>query len=450
MGKLLRIVGILLVVLVLGLVAASFALNAYLNSASFRGWMEAKTGETLGTPVKVEDFHFSLFQGFVMKGVTVPAPAQFPGQPLFAAKSFEFRYSPAALLAGKVEITKVVLATPALSLHQAADGSSNATASKAETKPAASQEAPSTGLPLAVHIDKLSVTDGSAEVYKADGSATALVKDADLESSLSLVGTDAALDGSFSVKTITLPGLIVIDDLRSPFTLKDKHFTLSHIQGGCAGGSLDGDGALDLNQAATLPFTLNLKGKDLDLQKLAEGATGRSLPVSGKVQAQIATVVPLSDPMTLTGKGHTEITDVKLPSNPVFQLLGTALNLPELAGGSFQLASSDFALGGRAVTLSNLMLQGPLVKITGGGKITFDQNYDLTLVLVLDPKAVEKLPKESQGALTSNSDGTFQTPSFRVYGKPGAMQTDLLQQLLKKAAGEAVQKKLGGALKKLF
>jgi hypothetical protein len=452
--KLVKILGVVVALVLVLLVGASFALNAYFGSPKFRHLLLTETSRTLGTPVEATDFSFSLFDGAVLKGVSIASPKGFKNPNFFEARGFEFRYNLLALLGGKINITKVVLAEPTLILEQKSGGSSNlpgTAASSAPTAPTAPEGGKEGSLPT-IAIDKLGLQSGSARVFKADGSCAVAVKGIDFNSALSLVGSQLAAKGDFSVEEIALTGLMKINHLRSPLETKGKTLQLTHIEGSTFGGKLDGTGALDFGKSATLPFTLNLKGSGIDLGALVKDLAGSTSPVGGTVAVQVQAVTPLTDTLNLNAQGHVEVTDCKLPSNAAFQIIGTLLNIPELTGGEFQLASSDFAIASQVVTLSKLTLNGPLVKLTGGGRIGFDQNYDLLLVLTLSPQALEKAPKELQGSFTKTNDGLFQTPPFRVYGTPGNMKTTLLEELLKGKAQGAVQKGLDGLLnkKKLF
>jgi uncharacterized protein involved in outer membrane biogenesis len=447
--KLLKIALAVFAVLILLAVVGVFALNHYLASDAFKEVVLKEASAVAGAPVDAKGFKFSLFSGVLLEDVSVGSGGKgFKGKEFFHGARIELRYNLGALLQKKIQVTKVVFARPVLSIQQDAKGNTNIPAGGASKEPAPASSGEKETLPLDLNIDNLSIDDGAVSVRRADGLESCRIEGFNLGAAIQLAGADLGLKGDLKIKTVQV-GALPLENLQSPFQTKKTNLDLTDITARAFGGKLKGTGGLDY-AAADLPFRLNLKGSGLQLTELASKLAGTKSPLSGDMELNTELIAPLTAPLDVRGKGHVDIKNVSLGKNPVLELLGQVLQIPELGGGKFDLASANYAIEKQVVTLSKMVLTAPLIEMKGWGTVTFDQNYDLTLVLKLQPKAAAAMPKELRESFVANQDGSLSTPKFRVYGPSGDLKQTLLEELLKKRAGAEIEKQTDGLMNKLF
>lgn len=438
-----KIVSILAALLLVVVLAAWFALGRYLGSEAFKQAVLQKTAAAVGVPVYVKTFHFSIWKGLQLTDLSVGSPSGFQKE-LLSAQSVDFRYRLLSLLQGRVEIDKAVLDHPKIIIEQRSDGQTNLP--PVGVSPTGT--APAGGTSLDIDIKEFGIVEGEASGRKADGSSSFTVTGLNLTSAIQLIGDKITLQGKLSTRTFAFTPLL-LENLGSPFVLENNVLKLSDISAAAFGGRFQGTGSLD-TKARDLPFTLDLKGSGLQLTRLAEQLAGKKSPLSGQLELNTTLVAPLTDPALVQGKGRLEVKDASLGENAVLQLLGEVLHIKELRGGKFDLAVTDFTIANKMVSLSNLVLTGPLVNVRGGGNIGFNQNYDLQLVLNLKSSAAAQIPGEIKASFIANPDGSLSSPPFRVYGSSGNLQQTLLQELLQQRAKSEIQKRAGGLLDKLF
>lgn len=443
--KLLKIFSILAVILLLLLVAGWFALDRYLGSEAFKQAVLQKTTQAAGVPVYVKTFRFSIWKGLQLNGLSVGSPSGFQ-QEFLSSQSVDFRYRLLSLLEGRVQIDKAVLDHPKIIIEQRPDGQTNLPIGSAS--PGTASPSASGGTSLDIDIREFDMIEGEVSGRKADGTASFSITGLNLNSSIQLAGDKISLEGKLATKTFAFTPLL-LEGLGSPFVLEENVLKLSDISASAFGGRLEGTGSLQ-TKAKDLPFSLDLKGTGLQLTQLAEQLAGKKSPLSGQLELAASLVTPLADPTLVQGKGHLEVKDASLGENAVLQLLGEVLHIRELRGGKFDLAVTDFAVANKMVSLSNLVLTGPLVNIRGSGNIDFNQNYDLQLVLNIKSSAAAQIPGEIKASFIANPDGSLSSPPFRVYGSAGSLQQTLLEELLQQRAKSEIQKRAGGLLDKLF
>jgi hypothetical protein len=449
--KFLKIALAVAAVLVVLAAAGIFALQHYLASDAFKQVVLREASAAAGAPVEAKGFRFSLFSGVLLEDVAIGSAGKaFKEKQFFQGARIKLEYDLAALLGKKIRVTKIVFDAPVLTIEQNARGENNIPKGGKKQEPGAAAPAATGGgaLPLDLNIDKLAITDGAVTVRRADGSESCSVDGFGLSSAIQLAGDDLSLQGNLQIKKVAL-GVLALENLHSPFVARNGRLQLTDIDAWALGGKLKGKGGLTYGDE-NLPFRLILKGSGLKLTELASQLAGTKSPMKGALDLDVTLETPLVAPMDVQGKGHAEIHDVSLGKNAVLGLLGGILKIPELGGGKFDLASSDFGIAKQVVTLSNTVLTAPLMTLKGGGTVTFDQVYDLQLVLTLQPKAAAAMPKELREAFTANTDGSLVTPPFRVYGPKDGLKQTLLEELLKKRAGAEIQKQSGELMNKLF
>ncbi|HEY2823353.1 MAG TPA: AsmA family protein [Candidatus Acidoferrum sp.] len=219
MGRTLKIIGIVIVVLILIVVIAPFLIPVN----HFRPQIEEQASAALGRKVEIGNLSLSLFSGSLgADNLSIADDAKFSSAPFLTAKSVNVGVDVMPLIMSKtLNVTGIVIDSPQVSLIRNANGDWNystlgasptkaqaqATPAAAPSAPAApagkpaAQATPASGAPPAFTVQKLELKNGQITVSSV-GSA----KKSNY-SNVSVVATNVSLVSKFPVTvTADLPG----------------------------------------------------------------------------------------------------------------------------------------------------------------------------------------------------------------------------------------------------
>jgi uncharacterized protein involved in outer membrane biogenesis len=431
------------VVMALVLVGAGYLIHVLrsVDTPAFRRMVLDRASAVAGTKIQARSVDISLWRGVTLQGVRVANPLPFPGD-LLTADSFVLRYSLWSLLAGRVELSRLSLEKPTLTLAMDSRGVFNYERLGGASASSAAQG--SGGLPVAVALSKLSV-DGARVVVRDPRAAFVKVEGAALDSSLEVAGTSIDGQGTARVALVNMADALFVRGLSAPLRASKGTLTLAPLRGSLAKGDVRGDLRVQLRDG--FRYTTNLAVEGAQLQKLLEEAKAVQ-SASGTLSAK-ATIEGSGGVATLKGQGHVQVGDCRVAHAPLMTLLSAALRVPELAHPEFQECRADFTLGGGRLMTPVVSLKGPSMQLTGHGAMrleTLALDYDMNLAL--SKALLDRVPvRELRAGFKDRGDG-FAAMDFKVTGTTSAPQTDLEARVAKAAAGEAAASGLQKLLKK--
>lgn len=455
MKKALKIIVLLILLGFLALLGAGIWGYFYLTSDKFKKTLVDKTSETLGVQVAVEDLQFSIFSGFQLKGVRISNPSGSKNPDFLRAESFSLSYNWRTILEKKLEINKVVLDRPVISMEQMPSGDW-AFPGQVGTGGALHQDTQreadagnvvsgtpvkSTGVPVSIEV--FDIDDGKISILRNDGTVPFSLDGFSVDARVSVAGGKASLAGQLKARDLDLVTLGKLTNLSSDFAFHEGLLTLSNFRANCFGGDVAGGGTLQVSDEDHLPLQLNVIGQGLDLKPLlAQLGNRNNEQLTGKLNVKALINAPLTRPLDYSASGNMEIIGGKVTGVPMLQLIGSVFNISEFQEMNLTTAKANFNVVNKVVTISDLLFIASDIQLTGGGTITMDNQYDLKLVLMLSNRLYEKMPNDIRARLSANPDGTFTTPEFRVYGAQNNLQTDLLGKLLQRGIEGAAQDRL--------
>src|SRR5450432_156621 len=119
------------------------------DSTRVKQMAEAYLSTLLGGPVKVDSATLSIFEGLRLDGVHLYVDnSKAPDSLLFRADSFLIQYSVRAMLAGKIEATRIVAVDPRVHVTEDADTGQRNYRRLAESRPSAKMPSRSSANPL--------------------------------------------------------------------------------------------------------------------------------------------------------------------------------------------------------------------------------------------------------------------------------------------------------------
>ncbi len=435
------------------LFVAGFGYAAYLlhslNTPEFKKTLLERAKATVGTDVQVKEMDISILSGVTLKGVTIANPAPLPGN-LLTADAFVLRYRLRPLLSGRLEVERLALEKPVITLAMDSRGGFNyeklgggakpAPAAAGKASPASS---PAAGSPIELVLKKLAVENAELAMQDATKASLMKVQDFDFDSAFTVTGSGAQGSGNARIATLGLADMMFVRGISAPIEMSKESVKLAPIRGTLAGGSLDGDVKVNLKDGFRYVASLDVKGAQV--QKLLEEAKS-ARAVSGTLVAQ-ASVEGSGGLPTMKGKGRAEIADCKVSNMPVFGVVAAALRVPALSSPSFDQCLVEFTLGASRLQMTVISLKGRQMQLTGRGTTNLDTySLDYDLNLALGTETLDKVPvRELKAAFKDRGDG-FSAMDFKVTGTSTAPQTDLASRVGKAAATEAAT----AGLKKLF
>lgn len=259
MKKLFIVLGIAIVVLagVLAVVVAN--LESYLNEN--RDWVASQAGSALGRPVSFGEVGISLMGGLAARltDLKIDDDPAFSKEPFVTAGAIDLRLAILPALLGNIEVGRVVLRSPSITVVQTARGLSTSTLGGAEKDEKAAEKTPEeqAGLPAFV-VATVEVSDGTLRFIDktAKPAAETSIEQLDFKASnISLDGTipfelEAAILGA-SRQNVRIVGQVA--DLANPkaeFTLTSRALELGQ---GTEDAPADALRDLELKGSLSLP-----------------------------------------------------------------------------------------------------------------------------------------------------------------------------------------------------
>lgn len=441
--KVIKILGVLLIIVVVAVVGAFFYLNSYVHSAEFRQKLERTGRDALNTDVKINDIKFSLFSGVTLRGVAIANPQGFAGS-LLTANEFVLRYRLMALLSKRLEVTQLSLGKPVVTLNKNEKGDWNYDVlfpQKTDTKPATAQPAPATSKPVTAPLDielaRVAMTEGEILLLKADQKPLAKIQGLEITTSAKISGDQFSGRGDARIATISAADMLFIRQIAAPLSIATDEVKLAPLSGKLANGAVSG--AITLKLTGGFKYLLDLKVANADVDTLLQEAAVSKRVISGRLQVD-AQIEGSGGLPTMKGGGQLQILDGMLIKMPAQDLIAMVLQVPELKHLEFQECRVEFTIADNVMQTPVISLKSPHIQVTGKGSVGLEDyalNHELTLAI--DKSLLDKVPKEVRAIFKERADG-YLTIDFKVWGPYDKPKTDLTERLVKGAVGGLLER----------
>jgi len=226
--------------------------------------------------------------------------------------------------------------------------------------------------------------------------------------------------------------------LVSPYRQTDTfRFFDTHV--GLYGGRLEGRGVIEFDKGRSTN-TLELVAENINLPPLLQCESGREQTFVGRLTGNGTFHWLNGDPETLTGRGRIVITESRFWGNVFFRNLARLIKIPFLDDVSFARIETPFRLSHRRVFCDRLVMEGPMLKMSGKGSVGFDHSVDFVLELgfpnlpsyakLLDI-IVQQFGRIPATVFSLDLTGTWDSPQFSFHQLDTAERNllDALEQL---------------------
>jgi hypothetical protein len=450
------------------------AVNLYVQSQGTHHRIQQELSQRLGTPLYLKQISITPWSGLKLNGITIPQEAGRMEGNFLRAQSFQLRVQFWSLFSNRLVIRQVSLIRPEVVWAQNSAGKWRlpelppekmppATAAeppssvvpatpppRAAAPPPASEAATpneptlaeTPGTPFTPEVQRVTLKDGDFTFLDSTGRVIAKFSGLDFRSSFR---TATEIKGNANVERISLRDRFFLENLESPLHYDPQELGFSNISAQAAGGLISGRFEMQL-QAPDSPFTATVKFRDLQAEKLLTNAGGPAGMITGRVEGFLDAEGKTADSNALSGHGEIVLHDGKLQQYSLLVALGQILQIDELMQLQLEQAEVKYHISPGIVTIDQLLLRSPNIRLTAAGTINFRGKLRLNSQLALNDKIRRQLfaPIRENFQPLAQPAG-YAAVDFKISGTVDRPKTDLMD----KVVGRDLRD-LGGVISSLF
>jgi hypothetical protein len=481
MRKLRRITFIAFVaVIALGAILL-LGVNLYVQSQGTQAKIQQELSRRLGTRLEIRSMSVTPWGGLQLSGITIPQTSPAGSRHFLEAKTFRLRVRFLSLFSRRLVIKEVSLINPNVVWPQDAEGkwrlpssqevqppgvSTNQAAStsqsQAESEFVQKQAGPvvtATSTPLspptqvsvddrpprqqsrlavAPEVRRLSIKDGNFTFLDQAGGLLASFTGVDFRTS---IRSALALQGETKMARISLRDRFFLEELRSSLRYEPDVLELSKISARAANGEISGYFAMQ-PEAEDSPFTTSVKFRNVLADQIVENAGGPKGMVKGELEGSFQASGKTADPNALVGSGEIFLRHGRLQQYSLLVLLGQILQIEELQELHLEQAKAKYHLSPGLVTIDELILRSPNIRLTASGTVAFDGRLKLDSQLAINDRIRGQLFKAIRANFQPINEPGYSAIDFHVGGTIDRPSTNLMDRL--------VGRDLSGMLNSLF
>jgi AsmA-like C-terminal region len=463
--------------------------NLYVQSQGAQGKIQQELSRSLGVPLKIRSMSVTPWGGLELSGITIPQTLSGGAKDFLEARTFRLRVRFLSLFSRRLVIKEVSLVGPKVVWPQNTEGkwrlpdtgvapphavsttphtvSTNQTSPTPQTEPgitlvqtntapAVTNEASVPSAPKATVKDeppgrepKLAVAPEVRRVSVKNGDFTFLDQNWKLVANFAGVNfrtnirSAQALRGDAKVARVSLRDRFFLEQLRSPIRYEPDVLELSKISARVAEGEVNGYFAIQL-EAEDSPFTTSVKFHDVLADQIVENAGGAKGMVKGKLEGSFQASGKTGDPEALVGQGEIFLREGRVQQYRLLVLLGQILQIEELQELHLEQADAKYHLRPGLVTIDELILRSPNIRLTSSGTVAFDGTLQLNSQLAINDRIRGQLFKAIRDNFHRIDDPGYSAIEFQVGGTIERPSTNLVEQVVGRDISSMLNSFFGG------
>jgi AsmA-like C-terminal region len=441
--------------------------NLYVQSKGTQAKIQQELSRRLGTTLRIRSMSVTPWGGLELSGITIPQGSPLGPQHFLEARTFRLRVRFLSLFSRRLVIKEVALVKPNVVWPQDAEGKWRLPgSSQAQPAVGSAQPPPAVSPPekqyepiqadatpvvgagssdvssraediisnrasvreprVAPEVRRVSIKNGNFTFLDRTGALVATFKGLDFRTS---IRSASALHGDAKVARISLRDRFFLEELRSPLRYEPDVFELSKISAHAANGEINGYFAMQ-PESEDSPFTTIVKFHDVLADQIVENAGGPSGMVKGKLEGSFQASGKTSDPNALAGKGEISLRDGRVQQYSLLVLLGQVLRIEELQELHLEQAQAKYHLSPGLVTVDELILRSPNIRLTASGTVAFDGKLNLNSQLAINERIRGQLFKAIRANFQPTSEPGYTAIDFQVAGTIDRPSTNLMDRLV--------------------
>ena len=432
--------------------------NMYVQSRGTQARIQHELSQRLGMTLRIQRISVTPWWGLKLTGITIPQSQPGVSPDFLTAKTFRLRIRFSSLFGGHLVIKEVSLVNPEVVWAQNADGKWRipslpeqpaVTVPKtvaAETPPVATPPPPEQktvapdappGTPPIVQaenkanaftpeVERVSVVRARFRFLDEKLKGVATFEDVDFRSSFR---TATDLRGNITIAKTSLRDRFFLQQLRSPIHYDANELDFSQITARAGDGEINGRFTIQ-PQAEDSPFTVNIKFKDVQADRIIAEAGGTLGTVTGKLEGHLDASGKTADADALSGAGEIILHDGQVRQYTLLMALGQLLQIQELQQLHLDQAQVKYHINPGVVTIDELVFRSENIRLTATGTVSFDGKLHLESQLAVNEKLRSQLFRAIRDNFKPIDDPGYTAVNFQVSGTVGRPKTNLMDRLI--------------------
>jgi hypothetical protein len=482
--KKLRQITLIALGVVIGLGAVLLiGVNLYVQSQGAQAKIQQELSRRLGAPLAIRSMSVTPWGGLELSGITIAQASSAGPRHFLEARTFRLRVRFLSLFSRRLVIKEVELINPNVVWPQDAEGKWRLPSSQEVQSPAVSakqaasvsqpqvknefvqtkaapavtaappnppsgsevtlsSKPPREELKLAVapEVRRVTIKGGNFSFLDQAGGLLASFSGVDFQSR---IRSALALRGDTKVARISLRDRFFLEQLRSLLRYEPDVLELSKISARAASGEINGYFAMQ-PEAEDSPFTTSVNFRDVLADQIVENAGGPKGMVNGKLEGSFRASGKTADPSALIGSGEIFLRDGRIQQYSLLVLLGQVLQIEELKELHLEQAEAKYHLSPGFVTVDELILRSPNIRLIASGTVAFDGKLKLDSQLAINDRIRGQLFKAIRENFQRINEPGYSAIEFQVGGTVDRPSTNLVERLVGRDLSSMLNSLFGG------
>ena len=438
---------------VLGFAAvALLGVNLYVQSHGTQARIQQELSQRLGTELRIHRISVTPWWGLKLTGITIPQVDEALSSDFLQARTFRLRIRFSSLFSGRLVIKEIALIEPKVIWAQNADGkwripgTTEAPAPDVAAAPVTGEPIPATPpdpapappAPAAPRdpdddtraftpeVRRVTLTDGSFRFLDAGGKPVATFEGVNFRSSFR---NGTALRGDVSITKTSLRNRFFLEQLETPLKYHATELDLPEIRARAGGGEITGHFNMRPGEANS-PFDVLVKFSDVQADRIVADAGGPEGMVKGRLEGHLKAHGNTADPNALAGAGEIYLRDGQVRKYSLLVALGQILQIDELTQLRFEDAHVKYRIAPGVVTIDELVLRSPNIRLSAVGTISFSGKLRLDSQLAINDSIRGQLFRPIRDNFQPIEQEGYTAVAFKITGTVQRPKTDLVKKLV--------------------
>jgi len=454
-------------VISLGAVAL-IGVNLYVQSQGAQAKIQQELSRRLGTALEIRRMSVTPWGGLELSGITIAQTSAASASHFLEARTFRLRVRFLSLFSRRLVIKEVSLISPKVVWLQDAQGKWKLPSSREEHAPivsrtqapniselpAASESLPPSTSPVipstpaylpsppgatveqlpkrqprlavAPEVQRVNIKSGNFSFLDRAGAMLASFTGVDFRTS---IRSAEALRGDAKIARISLRNRFFLEQLQSPLRYEPDVLELSRVSARAGSGEINGYFAMQ-PEAEDSPFTTSVTFRNVLADQIVAEAGGPKGTVQGKLEGNFEASGKTADPDALIGKGAIFLRDGRVQQYSLLVLLGQILQIEELRELHLEQAEAKYHLSPGLVTIDELILRSPNIRLSASGTVAFDGKLNLDSQLAINERLRGQLFKAIRQNFKPIDEPGYFALDFQVGGSIDRPSTNLMDRLV--------------------
>ncbi len=438
--------------------------NMYVQSRGTQARIQQELSQRLGTTLRIQRISVTPWAGLKLTGITIPQTQPGVTSDFLKAKSFRLRIRFSSLFGGHLVIKEISLINPEVVWAQNTDGkwrlpsmprpagetivaeipaptevpvagspSPPPEQSVVVQEPPTNKPAPPSPVrvenkpaPFTPEVQRVNMVEARFRFLDEKLQSVATFEDVDFRSSFR---TANDLRGNITIAKTSLRNRFFLQQLESPLRYDANELDFSQITARAGEGQISGRFTIQPG-AEDSPFTVSIKFKEVQADKIITQAGGQLGTVTGKLEGHLDATGKTADPDALQGSGEIILHDGQVRQYSLLVALGQLLQIQELQQLKLDQAQVKYHINPGVVTIDELVFRSENIRLSAKGTVSFDGKLQLQSQLAVNEKMRSQLFRAIRDNFKPIDDPGYTAVNFQVSGTVGRPKTNLMDKLI--------------------